>query len=150
MNRAGVYLLGAVSHQQLIGMPSEDLVDDKYKDLIKNRTQRLSLGDDKLPSIELKLKRLDGKLVDAEVSSASISYHQIPHILTIIRDITERKKTQEKLRESEERLHRPPHLLRGMHHRHHRADQDRAVSSRAESSREGTETLEHRMGGHLP
>ncbi|MGH2574325.1 MAG: sensor histidine kinase, partial [Ignavibacteria bacterium] len=57
-----------------------------------------------VPNIEIKIKRLDGLIVDAEIASTPVKYHEIPHIITIIRDVSERKRTEEKLRESEERL----------------------------------------------
>ncbi len=45
-----------------------------------------------------------GHLVPVEISASTIQYNQRPHILAMIRDITERKRVESDLRESELRL----------------------------------------------
>jgi len=45
-----------------------------------------------------------GKTIPVEISSSPVTYHGKPSILSIARDVTERKKTEEALRESEERF----------------------------------------------
>jgi two-component system sporulation sensor kinase A len=51
--------------------------------------------------VEQKLIRLDGRIIDVEVKSLPTIYQQESAVHTIIRDISERKKTQELLKSSE-------------------------------------------------
>lgn len=104
MNRAGVYLLGAANQDEIIGRDIKDFVHHDYIELVSERIDKMNRGNIHVPNIEIKLRRPDALIVDVEVASTPITYHEIPHIITIIRDITERKRAQEKLRESEERL----------------------------------------------
>lgn len=55
-------------------------------------------------NFEAKLVTKQGELRDTLVSSTIIELENTPYILSTTRDITERKKTEEALRESEERL----------------------------------------------
>lgn len=103
-NRAGVYLLGANSQEEILGLNILDIIHEDYVDIIEDRIERMNRGFMKLPNIEIKIKRLDNTIINAEIASTLITYHEIPHIITIIRDISDRIKNQEKLKESEERI----------------------------------------------
>jgi len=52
---------------------------------------------------EWKHRKLDGALFDAEVSLNLVKLPSGPHILAIVRDISERKRTEEALREGQEK-----------------------------------------------
>jgi PAS domain S-box-containing protein len=54
-----------------------------------------------VPLIEEKIIRLDGKLVDVEVSATPFPYRGDPAIQVVLRDITERKIAEQKLRTSD-------------------------------------------------
>ena len=49
----------------------------------------------KVPVIDITIKRIDGSYLDVSVASTPVQYHSIPHVITIIRDITEKKKNEE-------------------------------------------------------
>lgn len=104
INRAGVTLFGAASQDAMIGKDIRDFIHHDFIDIVLDRIARLNRGDMKVPNIELKIKRIDNLIVDVEVASTPITYHEIPHIITILRDITERKHASARLKESEERL----------------------------------------------
>ncbi|HAX48817.1 MAG TPA: ATPase, partial [Bacteroidetes bacterium] len=48
-----------------------------------------------VPVIDITIKRVDGTYLDVSVASTPVLYHSIPHVITILRDITERKKNEE-------------------------------------------------------
>ncbi len=53
---------------------------------------------------ERKYRRKDGSIVDVETSATMISYNDREVLCTVVRDVTERKKAEEALKESEERF----------------------------------------------
>ncbi len=55
----------------------------------------------KVKNLEAKFKLKDGRIIDGLMSAAVISINNIPHILSITRDITEYKTAEKALRESE-------------------------------------------------
>ncbi len=54
-------------------------------------------------NLEVKFRKKDGKPVDGLMSASIIELEGVPHILSITRDITERKQAETKLHQSEER-----------------------------------------------
>ena len=54
-------------------------------------------------NLEVKFRKKDGILVDGLMSASIIELEGVPHILSITRDITERKQAETKLHQSEER-----------------------------------------------
>lgn len=102
-NSAGYKLLGAEKPEQLIGVNIMEFVHTDYQELVKERMTRLAKGADQLPVVEIKLVGLDGKIIDAEVSTISFSYQGELSVQVVVRDITERKIAGEALRASEER-----------------------------------------------
>jgi PAS domain S-box-containing protein len=48
-----------------------------------------------VPVTDITIKRLDGLYLDVSVASTPVYYHAFPHVITILRDITERKRNEE-------------------------------------------------------
>ncbi len=105
INDAGARLVGASDPEELIGKPVMDLVHPDFREIVRSRHSQLKRGESNL-FLEQKLVRLDGQVVDVEVASAPLTYQGKPAYQSLVRDITERKKAEEKLRESEERFRR--------------------------------------------
>ncbi len=103
VNPAAVRLFGAADPAQIIGKSPFDVFHRDSHSVIRNRIEQLLLGE-RLPPIEEQIVRLDGALTDAEVNSTLIAEPDGPAIQVIVRDITERKRREALLRESEERL----------------------------------------------
>jgi PAS domain S-box-containing protein len=102
LNPAAVRLFGATTPQQILGKSPYDLFHRDSHGVIRDRTERLLRGA-QLPPIEEKIVRLDGGITDVEVNSTLLD-GAIPAIQVIVRDITDRKRREGTLRESEERL----------------------------------------------
>ncbi len=99
------------SFLKILGAKSFDDIKDKNllhflhpedrKKIIKDVEQALS-GKISIKNYELRLKRLDGKEIFVELSLGKIIYEDKPHALGIVRDITEKRRLLEALKEERE------------------------------------------------
>lgn len=60
-----------------------------------DRIARLACGEEVAPTIEEKFIRLDGRVINVEVSTSTVPFTAGPTIQAVFRDITKRKKLQE-------------------------------------------------------
>lgn len=102
-NHAGAKLLGAREPQEIYGKQIMDFVQHKYQPLVAQRIGTLQKGS-RVPLIEEKFVRLDGKTVDVEVSASPLTFYDKPSIQVIARDISERKTTEKEIALLNERL----------------------------------------------
>ena len=87
-------LLGAEDPSQLIGKSVLEIVHPEYHDRVRERWNLIS-GGEHAPPLEEKFVRLDGTVVDVEVSAVPIDWEGSRGVQVIARDITERKRAQE-------------------------------------------------------
>lgn len=96
--------IAAISHstpEDLIGKPFADFVSPTHKDLLAER-YKLRMSGEETPSIyESEGVSTDGKTVPIELNASLIEYEGRPALMAIVRDITERKRAEEELKESE-------------------------------------------------
>lgn len=103
VNQAAVHLFGASSADELVGKDPFDLRLPEYHPTFRARNERC-LDGKRTPLIEGQILRLDGSNVDVEEAAARFETVEGAAIQVILRDITERKKGEEKLRELTQRL----------------------------------------------
>jgi PAS domain S-box-containing protein len=103
VNQAGARLFGATNPEEILGKRVLDLVPPDYRDLVLNRIKKARRGE-QTELREIKICRLDGTAVDVEATGRYISYQGKPAVLILMRDITERKRAEDTLRRSKERL----------------------------------------------
>jgi PAS domain S-box-containing protein len=99
-NPAGLRLLHAETQQQLLGHPLSGIVPPENQEKIRRRIQEACEGG-ATPALEQKILRLDGTTVEVEATSIMSLYRGKPAVQTIMRDITERKKLEHQLRQSQ-------------------------------------------------
>lgn len=104
VNPAGLTLFGASNPNEIIGKPILSVVHPDSLDEAINRISLVAKGFD-VPSIEEKLIRLDGSVFDAEVISQITVYNDQPAGQVMVMDITERKRSEDALRESQALYH---------------------------------------------
>jgi len=101
-NAAALRLLGASEPSQILGKPALEIIPPENRLLVRDRI-RLSLQGQTVPALEEKFVRLDGSLVDVEVIGTPVDWQGSRAIQVVARDISERKRVEVALRESENR-----------------------------------------------
>jgi PAS domain S-box-containing protein len=102
-NPATVRLVGARSLGDLLGKSPADLLHPDSRPSVARRIAKLSAGQT-LSMTEERIVRLDGTVIDVEITGSLFDDHLGSGLQVIVRDITARKRTEAALRESEERL----------------------------------------------
>ena len=104
VNQECLRLFGATYPEELIGLPVFKLFHPDCHTLIERRIERLRVHNETVPSNEEKIVRIDGGIVDVEVSAAPFEEQGNNSIHVVLRDISDRKRTENALQESEERF----------------------------------------------
>ncbi len=103
VNPAAVQLLGAHSPDELLGKAVADLIQQTDRDLMARHTAEAG-SESSAPIQEITMLRLDGGSLRVEAASARTSFDGASSLQIIVRDITERRRVERSLRESEERF----------------------------------------------
>ena len=102
LNPAAVHLFGAQTAEELLGTPVVDRIHPDYHDIIRERI-RLAKEEKKAGSrMEQKYLKMDGTLIEVEVSAVPVTYENGDGALVLLRDIGERKRAEEEKRRSAE------------------------------------------------
>lgn len=103
VNPAGLRLFGADSLNQVIGRPIADFTHPDRRESTRQRIVRMLAGETGLYPTEDCCLRLDGSSVPVEMTAAPFTFNGRPAIQVIALDISERKRAESTLRESEAR-----------------------------------------------
>ncbi|MCC6864996.1 MAG: PAS domain S-box protein [Ignavibacteria bacterium] len=95
INQAGLTLIGAKNEEEVLGSNINDFIHYSFREKVAKRVEEMVKYMKQVPVIDITIKRLDGSYVDVSIASTPVLYHSIPHVITILRDITERKKNEE-------------------------------------------------------
>jgi PAS domain S-box-containing protein len=103
INPSGVELLGAANRDELAGRSIFDFFNGDHRTYLRDHASRWQSGE-KTTALELSLIRPDGSVRDVSIAGARLQPEGDYAIQLVVRDITEQKAAERKLRESEERL----------------------------------------------
>ena len=104
LNPAAVQLFGAAGAQQLLGTPVAARFPPDFRSRVAERIRRLNEDRQPVSQAVEPVLRCDGTTVSAEYTGVPIEYQGEPGALVFARDITERLRAEEKLRQSEAHL----------------------------------------------
>ncbi len=111
LNPVAMRLFGIEPGADAVGIDIVSRVDPAYRDVSADRVRQMYLDRRPIERIEMAFLRMDGTRFDAETAGAPITYAGAPAGLTVITDITERKRAEQALRESEERYRQLTEML---------------------------------------
>ena len=103
-NPAGLRILGVSRLEDLIGRPYSDCMPADYLQTARIRDARMMAGAGDAPVAEEKRLRSDGTVVDVEVAARPHVYEGKAAILVILRDISDRKRSEQNLQRTNARL----------------------------------------------
>ena len=101
LNPAALVMLGVMDSNEILGKNVLEIIHPDYRDAVRNNIEK-DLSGNMTPPIELQLLRGDGSSVIVEGRGVKTTINGKPAIQVAIRDITERKRIETELRESEE------------------------------------------------
>ncbi len=104
VNPAAARIMGAVNPEELVGMDILKFIHPDSQAISRERLNTILSGQSVL-SMEGKYVRLDGEIIDMEVSGYPYQYQGEPAVQTIFTDITDRKKTEASFRKTETLLY---------------------------------------------
>jgi PAS domain S-box-containing protein len=103
VNESGAKLVGASKTEDLIGKPILELVHPDYHESVKRRTMEVLKANEHSSVLEEKFVRLDGSIIDVDVVAIPITYNALPAVQVVVRDITQRRISEETLKQSEQK-----------------------------------------------
>ncbi|MDQ6651917.1 MAG: PAS domain S-box protein, partial [Acidobacteriota bacterium] len=104
LNPAAQRLWGASQPEELIGQPVLDRVHPDYRDLVADRIHEINETASPTPLSEQKHIKLNGEIIDVEVAGMPFVFRGQPAVKSVIRDVTDRRRGREELRQTETRL----------------------------------------------
>ena len=111
-NQRLVDMLGRERGGDLVGEPIHTGFAPRLREASKKRTRRRSLGLSVPSEFESMLQRADGSLLPVQVNVGSIELRDGPANIAFISDITERKRAEDLLRQSEVMRNAAEHVAR--------------------------------------
>ena len=94
-NHATLRLLRAEHPEQLLGQPVLDFVAPEWREMVRQRMQKVNADGGPLPALEEEYLCVDKTRVTVEVTAVPTVFQGEPGALVFVRDITERKRSME-------------------------------------------------------
>ncbi|MCM3764523.1 ATP-binding protein [Neobacillus niacini] len=103
-NLSTLRMIGARSRDEVLSRSVYEFLDHEYEERLRERIKLIKKEKRPLTNIEYKLKRLDGSKFFIEASSLLIVFGGKESILTVGKDVTERREQTDRLLQKSEKL----------------------------------------------
>ena len=103
LNGAASRLFGASNPDQVLGQLLIDFIHPEGHARVRDCVERWAAGQ-RTPAVDAKIVRLDGSVTDVEIAGGAIKEGEDDSVQMIMRDTSDRQRSEAALRESEERL----------------------------------------------
>lgn len=103
LNEAATNMLGANDKRQLINTSVYEYIEENYHEIVQQRIKSVQQGF-RVGLMEQRWNRLDGKVLDVEITSNLTIYQGKPASFVMLMDISHRKNFHEILQKSRERF----------------------------------------------
>jgi PAS domain S-box-containing protein len=97
-NSIALKLIGAQSVEQLRTRDYADFLLPEYREAALQRFAGITAGSARIAPMELRLRALDGRILNAEIASAAITFNGAPAVLNVARDVTQERRDERELR----------------------------------------------------
>ena len=104
VNSTAKKIFGATNEEALVGRPAISIVHPDSQKLVTERIKALLEKGVPMPRAEEKFVRLDGTPIEVETAAAPTTYQGKRAVQVVVRDISERKRAEKALKESEEKF----------------------------------------------
>jgi PAS domain S-box-containing protein len=101
VNQTGARLLGYESTAEIVGRPALDFVHPDDRPIVIERMRALLQRKESVPPQEERFLRKDGTITHTEISAGQFLLEGKPAILIISRDISQRKRLEDQLRQAQ-------------------------------------------------
>jgi PAS domain S-box-containing protein len=105
LNPAAQRLWGASNPKELIGKSILTVVHPDFHNQVGEQVEHIQRFEQPTPVSEQKCVRLDGVVIDVEVTGLPFNAEGRSGVLAVFRDVTEKKQARESIRDREERYH---------------------------------------------
>lgn len=104
INQSGSRMLGAASPEELIGRNIMDFVHHEYHDEVRRRARQMYENGTPVELLEEKLVGVDGRIIDVLMQGTDIRYKGNASAMVMALDLTERRRAELSLKETEDRF----------------------------------------------
>ncbi|WFA16169.1 PAS domain S-box protein [Paenibacillus mucilaginosus] len=104
INQSGARMLGAASPEELIGRSIMDFVHPEYHEVVGSRTRQMYDNGTPVELLEEKLVGVDGRIIDVLMQGTDIRYKGKASAMVMALDLTERRRAELSLKETEDRF----------------------------------------------
>jgi PAS domain S-box-containing protein len=111
VNSTALRLFGATTPEEIVGRPLLDFFPPDYQKRVDRQFTRLRKSRKPMATTEEKIQRLDGMALDIELAAMPIVFEGQPANQVVLRDITQRKQVETKLRDNAMKLQQQAQLL---------------------------------------
>jgi PAS domain S-box-containing protein len=115
MNSAALAMFGAETADQIVGHALAERIHSDSRASVNERLKTLKEGRKAIPFKEEQHLRLDGTAFDTETGAIPFIFEGRPGVVAFIRDVTERKRAEKTLRETEEARDKSYWYIRKLH-----------------------------------